>query len=84
VTDAYRSFAEQVDLYARKPHLAAYPGRSNHGWGTAVDLCGGAQRFATPEHEWLRAHAPLFGWFHPSWAAAGGSRPEAWHWEFAG
>jgi LAS superfamily LD-carboxypeptidase LdcB len=84
VTDSYRSFRQQVALYAVKPNLAARPGTSNHGWGLAVDLCGGVQSFGTVEHTWLFTHAPLYGWFHPSWAEPTGSRPEPWHWEFAG
>ncbi len=32
ITDSYRSHAAQVDLYSRKPALAAVPGTSNHGW----------------------------------------------------
>ena len=42
------------------------------------------QTFGTPQHRWLQANAVAFGWFHPSWAQTGGSKPEAWHWEFAG
>jgi LAS superfamily LD-carboxypeptidase LdcB/cell division protein FtsB len=84
VTDSYRSYASQVDLYARKPNLAAHPGTSNHGWGTAVDLCGGIQSFGTVTHEWMLVNAPLYGWFHPGWAEPSGSRPEPWHWEFGG
>ena len=84
VTDSYRTYASQVRLKASKPHLAATPGTSNHGWGTAVDLCGGIQRFGTAEHRWMQLNAPLFGWFNPSWAQQGGSKPEAWHWEFGG
>ncbi len=68
VTDSYRDYATQVRLYATKPNLAAKPGTSNHGWGTATDLCGGIQNFGTPEHEWLFVNAPVFGWFHPAWA----------------
>jgi zinc D-Ala-D-Ala carboxypeptidase len=83
VTDSYRSFSQQVALYAAKPNLAARPGTSNHGWGVAVDLCGGVESFGTVEHTWLFTHAPLYGWFHPSWAEPTGSRPEPWHWEFA-
>ena len=82
VTDSYRSLASQESLYATKPGLAAVPGTSNHGWGTAVDFCGGVESFGSPAHEWMRSHAPLFGFFHPEWAQAGGSRPEPWHWEF--
>jgi hypothetical protein len=84
VTDSYRDYATQVRLYATKPNLAAKPGTSNHGWGTATDLCGGIQNFGTAEHEWLFVNAPLFGWFHPAWAQPDGSRPEPWHWEFGG
>jgi hypothetical protein len=82
ITDSYRSYAAQVDLFKRKPSLAAVPGRSQHGWGLAVDLCGGMQIFGSPAHEWLRANAGRFGWEHPRWARPGGSKPEAWHWEY--
>lgn len=84
VTDSYRTYETQVQLYATKPNLAAVPGTSNHGWGTAVDLCGGVQNFGTAEHEWLFVNAPQYGWFHPAWAQRTGSRPEPWHWEFGG
>ncbi len=84
VTDSYRDYAGQVAVHQSKPTLAAVPGTSNHGWGTATDLCGGIQTFGSPQHEWMRANAPLYGFFHPGWAQQGGSRPEAWHWEFGG
>ncbi len=84
VTDSYRSYAEQVDVFKRKPSLAATPGRSQHGWGLAVDLCGGVQSFGSIEHEWMRANAGSFGFVHPAWAQRGGSKPEAWHWEYVG
>jgi hypothetical protein len=84
ITDSYRTLAEQIDLYKRKPGLAAHPGTSNHGWGTATDLCGGIQSFATAQHQWMVVNAPTFGWFHPSWARQGGSRPEPWHFEYGG
>lgn len=82
LSDSYRSYAEQVRLYREKPSLAAVPGTSNHGWGLAVDLCGGMQSFGTPDQAWMRANAGRYGWFHPSWAEPGGSRPEPWHWEY--
>jgi hypothetical protein len=84
VTDSYRNLDEQVAVRAAKPTLAAVPGHSNHGWGVAVDLCGGVQSFTDPAHVWLLAHAAEFGWFHPGWAEPTGVKPEAWHWEFAG
>jgi LAS superfamily LD-carboxypeptidase LdcB len=82
VTDSYRSYAAQVDVYHRKPGLAAVPGTSQHGWGLAVDLCGGVQSYGTPAFNWMKANGPRFGFHHPAWAEPTGSRPEAWHWEF--
>lgn len=84
VTDSYRTFPAQIDLYRRKPALAAVPGTSNHGWGLAVDLCGGAESFGTPQYAWLAANGPRFGWVNPAWARPGGGREEPWHWEYAG
>lgn len=81
VTDGYRSFFDQVVVKAKKPLLAATPGKSNHGLGTALDLGSGVNTFGSREHLWMRANAPAFGWFHPLWARQGGSKPEAWHWE---
>jgi murein DD-endopeptidase MepM/ murein hydrolase activator NlpD len=82
ITDSYRSYASQVSLYQRKPSLAALPGTSNHGWGVAVDLCGGVDRFGTTQYRWMKSHAPSYGWLHPVWADQGGNREEPWHWEF--
>jgi hypothetical protein len=84
VASAYRSYEDQVRVYAERPGLAAKPGSSNHGWGTAADLCGGIQSFGSTTHAWMLTNAPLFGWFHPSWAEPSGSLPEPWHWEFGG
>ena len=84
ITDSYRSIAGQIAVFALKPDLAAVPGTSEHGWGLAVDLCGGIDRFGTPQHQWMRDNAPRFGWAHPGWAREAGGKPEAWHWEFTG
>jgi len=81
ITDSYRTFLEQVSVKAKKPTLAATPGKSNHGWGTALDLSSGVNSFTSAEHAWMRANAPRFGWNLPAWARQGGSKPEAWHWE---
>lgn len=81
ITDSYRSYEAQVDVKRRKPGLAAVPGTSNHGWGLAMDLCGGIQTFGTPQHEWMSKNSHRFGWFHPDWAHIDGSKPEAWHFE---
>jgi hypothetical protein len=86
VTSSYRTYAHQVELYAGMPAgYAAVPGTSNHGWGLAVDLCGGIQVDGSPEHLWLLDHAAAYDWFHPGWAMPGGGGPhEPWHWEYAG
>ncbi len=84
VTDSYRSYAEQVSVKAEKGKWAATPGRSEHGMGRALDLCGGVNSFGTPAHLWMKQNAPLYGWFHPDWAEPTGSLPEPWHWEYAG
>ncbi|MGR7028042.1 NlpC/P60 family protein [Geodermatophilus sp. URMC 62] len=83
-TDSYRTYAAQVRLYGEKPALAAVPGTSNHGWGLAVDLCGGVEAFGTPQYAWMVANAGRFGWLHPTWADPGNGREEPWHWEYAG
>lgn len=80
VTDAYRSLAEQQSVYYRRPGFAAVPGRSNHGLGLAVDLCGGVERFRSPEFNWLEKNGRRYGWFHPDWAYS--SPFEPWHWEY--
>jgi hypothetical protein len=85
MTDSYRPYASQVRVRAAKPHLAAVPGTSIHGWGLAVDLCRRnitSLGFRDAEYRWLWANAPSYGWVHPPWARANGSKPEPWHWEF--
>jgi D-alanyl-D-alanine carboxypeptidase len=83
LTDGYRTLASQQRVRAIKPGLAAVPGTSQHGWGRAVDLCGGVQRSGNVRYEWMRASGAAYGWANPDWARPGGSGPfEAWHWEF--
>lgn len=87
-SDSYRSFAAQQDVKRRKPNLAATPGRSNHGWGFALDM-GIGGTFTSAAYRWLFDNGPRFGWMHPVWArptslGGNGSRPEAWHWEYWG
>lgn len=81
LTDAYRTLAEQRVLKARKGGLAAVPGRSNHGWGLAVDLC--SPETSGPGWKWLKENGAICGWENPPWALRGGSGPhEPWHWEY--
>ncbi|MET7459597.1 D-alanyl-D-alanine carboxypeptidase family protein [Nonomuraea sp. NPDC005501] len=80
VTDAYRSLAAQQSVYYRRPGFAAVPGRSNHGLGLAVDLCGGVERYKSAEFVWMEQNSKRYGWFHPAWAYS--SPFEPWHWEY--
>ncbi|WP_251151280.1 M15 family metallopeptidase [Cellulosimicrobium sp. Marseille-Q4280] len=85
LNDAYRSLGEQVHLRATLgPRLAAVPGTSNHGFGTAIDIANQAAVPGTITGDWLAANAGAYGWVHPAWARPGGTKPEHWHWEFAG
>ncbi len=84
VTDSYRDYDAQVAVKAAKPHLAAKPGTSNHGWGLAIDFGPGIATFGTLQHQWMTANAPAHGWVHPAWARQDGSKPEPWHWEYTG
>lgn len=83
INSAYRSYEQQVEVYdpADPNPLAAPPGCSNHGLGTAVDLGGGVQTFGSAQYEWLTVHAEEHGWTHPDWAEPDGRLPEAWHWQ---
>ena len=80
LTDSYRPLAEQQRIYADRPGMAAVPGHSNHGYGTAVDLCGGVQSQGSAQFNWLQANSKRYEWFHPSWAYS--SPFEPWHWEY--
>jgi hypothetical protein len=81
LSSGYRTLAEQRAVKAQKGGLAAPAGRSNHGWGLAVDLCSSQTTGA--QWEWLNENAPVFGWENPAWARPGGSGPyERWHWEY--
>jgi zinc D-Ala-D-Ala carboxypeptidase len=80
LTDSYRPLAEQQRIYAQRPGMAAVPGHSNHGYGTAVDLCGGVQSQGSAQFSWLQSNSKRYEWFHPSWAYS--SPFEPWHWEY--
>lgn len=80
VTDSYRSLANQQRVYYERPGFAAIPGRSNHGLGTAVDLCGGVQNSGSTQFNWLESSSRTYGWFHPRWAYSNPFEP--WHWEY--
>ena len=81
VRSSYRSYEKQKELYERmSPGMAAAPGSSNHGEGTALDLCDGVQNDDSPQFKWLEDNSEKYDWIHPEWAYS--SPYEPWHWEF--
>ena len=81
LVSAYRTLGEQRSLKSSKGGLAAVPGRSNHGWGLAVDLCSSETN--GPGWTWIKENGAVYGWENPDWALSGGSGPhEPWHWEY--
>jgi D-alanyl-D-alanine carboxypeptidase len=81
VVDAYRTIAEQRVLKRQRGGMAAVPGKSNHGWGLAIDLCSTDTRGEV--FDWIRENGAVYGWENPAWALRSGSGPfEPWHWEY--
>lgn len=79
IGNSYRTYDRQVTLKAQKGHMAATPGKSNHGWGMAIDFAFGSNQGSTG-FRWLTAHAVKF---HFHWLNERTKSPfEPWHWEF--
>lgn len=101
VVSAYRSYATQRRIYLGKlkrsgwlQDTVAKPGHSEHQLGTTVDLNGPDESTLlrvsfgeTPEGQWLREHAPAFG-FALSYtefnSGVTGYAPEPWHYRYYG
>ena len=67
------------------PTLAAVARHEQPRLGRRASTCATACRSSARRSTCGCAHnAMAYGWFHPAWAQAGGSKPEPWHWEFAG
>lgn len=84
-SSTYRSYGTQKASYDdykagnRGPGVVvAPPGRSQHGWGLAVDVSDGKGIVGkgTAQWKWLARNAARFGWY--------GINSESWHWEFRG
>jgi hypothetical protein len=88
ITDSYRPYDIQDKIFdwdyfnkTRKKRKkgtsgtpVAYPGTSNHGWGSAVDL---GVKYGDKAHTWLVDNASEFGFSNPF----RNPRTEPWHWE---
>lgn len=63
-----------------KNAMAATPGRSNHGWGLALDFAlstdkGGIRFLDASGQSWLAEHGPAFGFWNSV-------KSEVWHWPY--
>lgn len=79
VPSCYRDIPHQQYAWDQyKNHggnVAAVPGTSNHGWGTAVDIA-----ITSAVKNWLDNNAHLYGFSNAEGKASG----ENWHWVFVG
>ena len=77
ITDSYRPLSVQQEVARTKGlykdgGLAAVPGTSQHGWGTALDLTLDSEALT-----WMRANAGMFGF-------VADTPRESWHWVYQG
>lgn len=86
VTDETTTVAYTSRRECSGPPIAE-PGKSNHGWGRAIDFTRDGRSTigcGDEDFDWLNANGPRFGWVHPAWAHCGQSTQEPWHWEWGG
>lgn len=76
-SSAYRSMSDQVAMKAERGSAAADPGKSDHGWGQAIDYLNYTMSIVA---NWVNANARKYGWS----TAEGKSFNEAWHLTYDG
>lgn len=82
--NGYKDLDAQVEAAKTKPKMAAIPGQSQHGYGTAFDLTDGDHKLSPKACAWLGKNAASFGFKHPDWAKGTPKhRSEPWHWEYS-
>lgn len=65
--------------------IAAKPGTSNHGWGTAIDFPETHDySFRGKYYRWLKANSKNYNWTHRKNLEEGSPYAEAWHFEYSG
>jgi zinc D-Ala-D-Ala carboxypeptidase len=97
VSSAYRSYAYQVEVFARNVKesgreaalmVSAEPGHSQHQLGTAIDFGSITDAFArTAASKWLERNAVRFGFslsFPKGMTSITGYSWESWHYRYAG
>jgi hypothetical protein len=63
LTSAYRDYAKQEKLYndylaGLSPYLTGKPGKSNHGWGRAIDVSSSSSVLS-----WLKRNCVKYNWY---------------------
>jgi hypothetical protein len=88
LAETFRSLKTQQDYYRTYPRgSAAVPGTSFHGTGDAADIWTGVDKYGTPQHQWMQANAPAYGFTNTQGKATRSSRypnGEAHHWVYVG
>lgn len=84
INDSYRDYDSQVKIKAKypKPGQASTPGRSNHGWGLALDINGTYDSFSSELYKWLKTNGKDLGWGQPTGWPKRKPEKESWHWEY--
>jgi LAS superfamily LD-carboxypeptidase LdcB len=95
-TDGYRNYDRQVAMYNKYgAGRAATPGRSNHGWGVAIDMWWGVKTamhkdvearksaFKHPVYKWFLENGWRYGWYNPVALRDNNRTDEWWHWEYS-
>jgi len=85
VNSCYRTLEDQERVKQQYGKLAAAPGRSNHGFGLAIDFAYGSGAKltpSTPQYKWLQANAAKYGFKRLPYNPKNPESWEAWHWEY--
>ena len=85
VNSCYRTYQDQVDTKNKYGSQAATPGRSNHGFGLAIDFAFPVASKLTPsteQYDWLFKNAATYGFKRIPYNPKHPESWEAWHWEY--
>lgn len=85
VNSCYRTIADQEKIKRDYGKLAATPGRSNHGFGLAIDFAfpvASKLNPSTKQYQWLIKNAAKYGFNRLPYSPKHPESWEAWHWEY--
>lgn len=85
VNSCYRTLEDQQRVKTQYGKNAATPGRSNHGFGLAIDFATQSNSKLTPsttQYKWLEINAVRYGFKRLPYSPNNPESWEAWHWEY--